>query len=134
MISRTLTSSLLSGLLLAVLVPGANADILGTAGSFAVLGGSTVTNTGSTTLSGNLGLSPGTAVTGFPPGLITGGILHAADGVALQGQIDNTSAYNVLAGLPFTSDLTGSAFATSVEAGLTGAGWSAFLPKISGEE
>jgi hypothetical protein len=42
---------------------------LGTAGSYAVLAGSTVTNTGSSVLTGNLGVWPGTAVTGFfPPG------------------------------------------------------------------
>ncbi|MDP9848479.1 ice-binding family protein [Streptosporangium lutulentum] len=58
---------------------------LGTAGSFAVLAGSTVT--------GNLGLSPGTAVTGFPPGTVNGTI-HAADATAEQAKTDLTAAYD----------------------------------------
>ncbi|MEO9221308.1 MAG: ice-binding family protein, partial [Mycobacteriaceae bacterium] len=59
---------------------------LGTASSFAVLAGSTVTNTGPSNISGDLGVSPGTAVTGFPPGLVNAGTTHAADAVALQAQ------------------------------------------------
>ena len=54
---------------------------LGTAGSFGVLAGSTVTNTGLSLINGDLGVSPGTAVTGFPPGIVTGA-MHEADGVA----------------------------------------------------
>jgi len=80
---------------------------LGTAQSFAVLGGSTVTNTGATTVEGNLGVSPGLAVTGFPPGLVIGGTIHPADQVALQAQNDTTTAYNTLAGEAPTLDLTG---------------------------
>lgn len=71
---------------------------LGTAGSFAVLAGTTVTNTGPSTVFGDLGVSPGTAVTGFPPGQVIGGVIHSADAVALQAQDDLTTAYNDAAG------------------------------------
>jgi type VI secretion system secreted protein VgrG len=81
--------------------------VLGTAQSFAVLGGSTVTNTGATTVYGNLGVDPGLAITGFPPGLVAGGTIHAGDAVALQARDDATTAYNTLAGLAPTLDLTG---------------------------
>jgi len=80
---------------------------LGTAGSFAVLGGSTVTNTGSSVITGNVGVSPGSSVTGFPPGIVTGGSIHAADAVAGQAQTDLTAAYNAAAGTPCGVDLTG---------------------------
>ena len=79
---------------------------LGTAQSFAVLGGSTVTNTGPSVLTGNLGVSPGAAITGFPPGTVTGTI-HAANAVALQAQNDVTTQYNALAGAACSADLTG---------------------------
>jgi hypothetical protein len=71
---------------------------LGTAGSFAVLAGTTVTNTGPSSISGNLGVSPGTAVTGFPPGIVHHGTIHRADGVANNAQLDLTTAYNDAAG------------------------------------
>src|ERR1700721_4546270 len=71
---------------------------LGTAGSFAVLAGTTVTNTGPSTISGDLGVSPGTAVTGFPPGTVSNGTIHSADGVAAGAQSDLTTAYNDAAG------------------------------------
>src|SRR5436305_9801852 len=76
--------------------------------SFAVLGGSTVTNTATPTIvNGNLGVSPGSAVTGFPPGIVTGGTIHAADAVAAQAQSDLTTLYNNLASAPCNTDLTG---------------------------
>ena len=80
---------------------------LGTATPFAVLAGSTVTNTGPTTVTGDVGLSPGTAVDGFPPGLVTDGTIHAADAVALKAKDDLTTAYNDAAGRGPTVDQTG---------------------------
>jgi len=74
---------------------------LGTAGNFKVLAGSTVTNTGPTTIAGgNLGLSPGTSVTGFPPGtLIPPAVMHVTDPTAAQAQVDLTTAYNFAAAI-----------------------------------
>jgi hypothetical protein len=66
---------------------------LGSASTFVVLAASTVTSTGATTVNGDLGLSPGTAVTGFPPGIVNGTI-HAADAAAAQAQAALTTAYN----------------------------------------
>jgi hypothetical protein len=76
---------------------------LGTAGNFSVLAGSTVTNTGATTLAQSLGVHPGSTATGFPPGLV-GGATHLGDAVALQAKSDLTTAYNDAAGrTPFTN-------------------------------
>jgi hypothetical protein len=79
---------------------------LGTAQAFAVLGGSTVTNTGASVITGDLGVSPGSAVTGFPPGIVTGTI-HAANATALQAQNDVTTQYNSLANAACLANLTG---------------------------
>jgi len=96
----------LSLLILPLLAVGARADtILKSADPFSVLASSTVTNTGPTVIAGEVGLSPGSAITGFPPG--ASGTQHAADAVALQAQVDNTNAYLGLKGLAPTSNKTG---------------------------
>jgi hypothetical protein len=73
---------------------------LGSDATFAVLGGSTVTNSGPTIVTGDLGVSPGTAVVGFGAGTgtVTGGAIHAGDPAAAQAQLDLTTAYNNAAG------------------------------------
>lgn len=92
--------------LLGGVIAGANAQ-LGTADGFAVLAGSAVTNTGPTVLTGNLGVWPGTAITGFPPGIVVNGSIHAGDAVAMQAQSDLVNAYNVIAGEAPDLNLTG---------------------------
>ena len=85
---------------------GESAPFLGAAQSFAVLGGTTVTNANATTIAGDLGVNPGLAITGFPPGIVIGAV-HAGDAVALQAQTDVTAAYGVLASEACNVDLTG---------------------------
>jgi type VI secretion system secreted protein VgrG len=82
--------------------------ILGSADSFGVLGASTVTSAGTagTVINGDLGVSPGSAITGFPPGIVHGTI-YKADGVAQQAQADALTAYNTLAGEAIDQNLTG---------------------------
>jgi hypothetical protein len=86
-------------------------------GLFSVLAGSTVTNTGSTVVSGDVGVSPGTAVTGFPPGLASGTI-HSADGAASLAQAVLTAAYIDAAartgGTPVAGDLVGQTLTAGV--------------------
>ena len=77
---------------------------LGTACTFGILGGSTVTNSSvvgptNTHVTGDVGVSPGTAITGFPPGTLTG-TLEAGDAVAATAQGDLTTAYNYAAAAP----------------------------------
>ena len=84
------------------------APSLGRARTFAVLGGSTVTNTGATKITGAVGVSsPGVSVTGFPPGTIARGAPHVGDPAANQAQRDAQAAYAALAGKTCTIPLTG---------------------------
>jgi hypothetical protein len=90
---------------------------LGTAGSYSVLGGQTVTNTGPTTLSGDLGVSPGTAIVGFPPGHVSGAV-HAGDAAAAQAQSDLTIAYNDAAGRAPTANVSGDLVGQTLTSGV----------------
>jgi hypothetical protein len=102
-------------------VPAARAAMapvsLGTAANYGVLAASTVTNTGPTTINGDLGLSPGTAITGFPPGQVNGTI-NAANAAALQAQNDLTAAYDAAAASPVTATIPVELGGTTVTPGV----------------
>jgi hypothetical protein len=135
--TRRKSSKLLAVLIAAVLGLAAAASSaqaasnvgLGTADSFAVLGGQTVTNTGPSVINGDVGVSPGSSVIGFPPGIVNG-VIHATDGVANQAQLDLTTAYNDAAGRGSTASisadlagntLVGGVYTSATSMGLSGA-------------
>jgi type VI secretion system secreted protein VgrG len=105
--------SLLTGAIVAALLLGpspalaASAPSLGSAESFAILGASTVTCTVASDVTGDVGVSPGSSITGFNPDCTLTGTIHAADGVALQAHLDAGLAFGALAGAACTTNLTG---------------------------
>lgn len=84
---------------------------LGLADSFGILGSSTVTNTGGSVVTGDLGLSPGSSVTGFPPGTVVG-TEHVTDATAAQAQLDANTAYVSLAARSVTTNYSGTDLGT----------------------
>ena len=90
-----------------------SAPPLASAQSFAVLGATTVTNAGLTVINGDLGVSPGTAVTGFPPGTVIRGAIHADDPTAVTAQADAHTAYNDLGAQTCGTNLSGQTLGTS---------------------
>ncbi len=102
-----LTAALLLSSLVLAVPAGAVADIpLGTASTFAVLGASSVTNTGPSVITGDLGVSPGTSISGFPPGSVTGTV-HNADTTSTAAQGDIGTAYAAAAAQACDTDLSG---------------------------
>jgi hypothetical protein len=75
------------------------------ASTLAVLAGSAITNTGATTITGDIGLSPGTSIGGFPPGILNG-TEHINDNISNQAKLDLTAAYNDAAGRTSTDMVT----------------------------
>jgi type VI secretion system secreted protein VgrG len=108
----------------------ATADVnLGTSSTYAVLAGSAITNTGPTSIGGDIGISPGTSITGFPPGMHTSGTTNVANGPALGAENDLITASNDAAGrTPFVtvtgdlggSTLVGGVYRSTSSMGLTG--------------
>jgi len=84
----------------------ATAPSLGTAVNFAILGGATVTNTGASHITGDVGVAPGSTLVGFGSAIVNG-TLHVGDAVAAQAQADTTVAYNALAGAACNTILSG---------------------------
>ena len=87
---------------------------LGTAANFGVLGGSAVTNTDTTTITGDLGVYPGSSITGAGSIILTG-TEYVGGAVALQAHSDLTTAYNTAAGLAATASRFQSPFQASAE-------------------
>jgi Ice-binding-like len=102
------------GMFGAMITPLASADSLNSADNFAVLAGSTVTNVDATIITGNMGVSPGSACTGFVAGTgctlgagIVNGTVDLGDAIALQAQKDLTIAYTTESLLPSTGAILG---------------------------
>lgn len=78
---------------------------VGEASTIAVLAGSAITSTGATVITGDIGLSPGTSIGGFPPGILNG-TQHINNDIATQAKLDLTAAYNDAAGRTSTDIVT----------------------------
>lgn len=101
-----LSRSVIAALVMSAAVPAAAVGVLGSASDYAVLGASTVTNTGSTTIVGDLGVHPGLAITGLGTVTLTGTV-QAGTADAELAQSDARTAFTSLGGLAVTGDLTG---------------------------
>lgn len=114
---RQLATTALIGLFISHPTLSATVVSLGSASSFTVLGSTTVTNTGNSLITGDLGLYPGTSITGFPPGIVSGSI-HNSDASAELAQTDALQAFNDLGLMTPTNNLTGQDLARTLTSGV----------------
>jgi hypothetical protein len=91
---------------------------LGTSSSYAVLAGSAITNTGPSVVGGDIGISPGTSITGFPPGTQSSGTTNVANGAALDAENDLITASSDAAGRTPTVNVSGDLGGTTLVAGV----------------
>ncbi|MET0720243.1 MAG: ice-binding family protein, partial [Tardiphaga sp.] len=107
---RNTASAVAAATLMSGFMGSARAQVpnLGTAANYAVLAGQAVVNTGPSVLTGDVGVSPGSSVIGFPPGVVNApSSIHISDAIAIQAQVDLVNGYNAIASRPTTVDLTG---------------------------
>jgi hypothetical protein len=104
----------------ASVAPPAVACNLGTANSFVVLAGTTVSNTGPSAVGGDVGVSPGTAIVGFPPGIVSSGSIFAGGSTPATAQADLTTGYNDVASrvLPAPATVAGNIGGQTLTAGI----------------
>ncbi|MDP1624922.1 MAG: ice-binding family protein [bacterium] len=96
---------------------GPTAVGFGTAGGFAVLAGSAITNTGLTVINGDIGISPDNTVTGFGPGIVNG-VQYIADSTALSAKAALVTAYNDAAGQTPVTTIPSELGATTIGPGI----------------
>ena len=92
---------------------------LGTANGYSVLAGETITNVSFTTTRLNLGLSPGTSITGFPPGIVLApSVIHQADTEANQAKSDLNGGYSNAAGRPLDATVNADLVGLTLQGGV----------------
>ncbi len=125
--SASLTLAIIGGLVVAFSVNALAASSvgLGTASSFGVLAGAGITNTGTTTVNGDVGTFPTTTITGLGTMTING-TNHAGDAVTQGAKNDLVTAYNTAAGQPsnqtISADLGGTTLVSGVYSSATSLG------------
>jgi hypothetical protein len=114
---KLLFATLLATLGLSVSAQAQSPVPLGAANSFAILAGTAVSNAGMTVVNGDLGMSPGSSVSGFPPGVVNGTI-HAGDASATQAQLDLAAAYANASGQPASATIPAELGGTTLPPGV----------------
>jgi hypothetical protein len=114
---KMLFATLIATLGLSVSAQAQSPVPLGAANPFAILAGTAVSNSGATAVNGDLGVSPGSSVSGFPPGVVNGTI-HAGDASAAQAQLDLAAAYANAAGQPVSATIPAALGGTTLPPGV----------------